>query len=207
MRYTDSISERHCGTELIALLINVWTFVKIHPHYSFHTGLITTHIPNSGQKTLQRIQCNKTQLDEKKGHRCAEHVRACLKVTERKLLKTNYHYISLIIWKCYLKSKHVICQRQVEELTSSPQVTQLKLHQTQKHQIPSSHTNSTSVCRCLEMRVMARANNRSYSQRISFTNGWPVWHFYLLLFLTPLPPHLRLFHFIYEEYPEEAILH
>lgn len=117
------------------------------------------------------------------------------------------HYISLIIWKCYLKSKHVICQRQLEDLTSSPQVTPLKLHQTQKHQILSSHTNSTSACRCLEMRVMARTNNRPYSQRISFTNGWPVWHFYLLLFLTPLPPHLRLFHFTYEEYPEEAILH
>lgn len=131
---------------------------------------------------------------KKKEHRCAEHVN--LKVTGRKSLKANYDYISLIIWKCYLKSKRVICQRQVEDLTSSPQVTQLKLHQTQKHQIiPSSHTNSTSVCRCLEMRVMARTNNRFYSQRISFTNGWPVWHFYLLLFLTPLPPHLSLFHF------------
>lgn len=53
------------------------------------------------------------------------------------------------------KEQHIRYQRQVEHLTSTPQVMQLKLHQTQKHQIPASSTNPTLGSRCWEMlRVM-----------------------------------------------------
>lgn len=93
------------------------------------------------------------------------------------------------------KEQHVMHQRQVEDPTSTPQVTQLKLHQTQKQHVPASNSNSTLASRCWETLrvtgVVARTNNRSRTQRISFTNGWPVWLFYLLVFLTPLPLHSK----------------
>lgn len=92
--------------------LNVCTVLKINHDYIYDTGLIKT---NSGQKTFAR-------------HKRTQACRTCDDMSEGGMREITQDKPSLYYWEGAhgneSKEDHIMHQRQVEEWTSTPQVTQ-----------------------------------------------------------------------------------